>query len=104
MVCGRALFGVQKLFSLFKKYEIKELRNINRIMALLGYGSALGTIFYDLYDRILIQDLFIGQIAKKNNKINYYLFSFSLFNIPTVVCFNDFDSSYLLEKIYSICL
>ena len=86
---------------LFKRYEIKELMNIKRIMALLGYGSALGTIFYDLYDRILIQDLFIGQIAKKNNKINYYLFSFAFFYIPTVVCFNDFGSSYLLEKIYS---
>ena len=49
---------------LFKKYEIKELMNINRIMALLGYGSALGKIFYDLY------------LEKATRKINILLENF----------------------------
>ena len=108
---------------LYKKYEIREIMNINRVMAIIGYGAALGTVFYDLYlekatrqinillenfkkskknDKILIQDLYIGQNSKKkSNKINYYLFSFAFFFIPTVVCFNNFGSSYLLEKNYS---
>ena len=108
---------------LYNRYGMGTLTNVNRLMIIVSYGSALITIFYDYYlekatkqinillenfkktkknDKIWLDDLYIGaNIIRKNDKINYYLFSFAFLFIPNIVCFNNFGSSFLLEKNYS---
>jgi hypothetical protein len=108
---------------LYHRYDMETLILTNRGLIIMSYGAALLMVFYDLYlekatrqinillenfkkskknDEIWLRDLYISPNSiRRASEINYYLFAFAFFYIPSVVCFNNFGSSYLLEKHFS---
>lgn len=107
---------------LFFYFDIDIIIGLNRVLVLISYFFAFLTVCYDLYlekvvspisillenfkrhkkqDRILLADLYTESLTHhKGKELNYYLYLFAFFYIPNIICFNNFGSSFLLEKRY----
>lgn len=107
---------------LFRFYDIYSIFKLNRLLISISYLFALITVSYDLYierntvqinvllenyrkkkkeDKVWLIDMYVSKDSLKNaNKINYLLYFFAIFYVPNIICFNNFGSSYLLERFF----